>query len=61
MTDDQIVEIAGEKVLITREGESWYWRGADWTGHRASSGPFLTREDAVEHARRYFTRDPGAG
>ena len=26
-TNEQVVEIAGNQVLIYRDGEDWFWRG----------------------------------
>jgi hypothetical protein len=51
---EQVVLIAEERVLIYSEGENWYWRGADWTGHMGSHGSFTSKESAIENARNYF-------
>jgi hypothetical protein len=56
-TDEEIVEIAGIKVLIYRDGEDWFWRGADWTSHRSSFGAFATREQAIAGARKHLEPD----
>jgi hypothetical protein len=53
-TDEQVVEIAGTQVLIYRDGDDWFWRGADWTSHMSSHGAFATREQAMESARNHF-------
>jgi hypothetical protein len=53
-TDEQVVEIAGNQVLIYRDGEDWFWRGADWTSHMSSFGAFATREQAIKGARNHL-------
>ena len=49
--DEQVVEIAGTQVLISRDGDDWFWRGADWTSHMSSHGAFATREEAITAAQ----------
>jgi hypothetical protein len=50
--DEQVVEVEGTPVLVYRDGEDWFWRGADWTSHVVSRGAFATWERAIEGARR---------
>jgi hypothetical protein len=59
--DEQVVKIGETPVLIYKDGQDWFWRGADWTSHISSRGAFATRDQAVESARRELASGPDSG
>ena len=59
--DEHVVDIAETQVLVYRDGDDWFWRGADWTGHMGSIGAFPTRERAIENAKTTLVPGPDGG